>query len=158
MEGGEAPCEFVCNSCAAEFSEWVLRIRSARVDDGERIGHVAQVCGWVVVVCDDEVDVEVFCDECWGGCGDAAIHGDDDLGALFCECADGVVVEAVAFFDAVGDVGGDLCVWRDDCEHVVEDGACGDAVDIVISEDDDGFVVLDGFQYALGGFVEVWDE
>jgi len=41
---------------------------------------------------------------------------------------------------------------------VVEDGACGDAVDIVISEDDDGFVVFDGFQYALGGFVEVWDE
>lgn len=145
MEGRESPGEFVGDSGAAEFAEGVLRVWSPWVDDCVGVWHVGDVCRWVVVVGDDEIDAEFFGFGCGGDGGDAAVDGDDDLGSDILygvgECFDGGFVEAVAFFDAVGDVGGDFGFWRDDSEHVDEDGGGGDAVDIVISEDDDWFVV-----------------
>lgn len=158
VEGRESPGEFVGDSGAAEFSEGVLRVWSSWVDDGEGAWHVVHLRGWVVVIGDDEVDAEVFGFDCGVDGGDAAVDGDDDLCSGLGECFDCGFVEAVAFIDAVGDVGGDLSVWCDDSEHVDEDGGGGDAVDIVISEDDDGFVVGDCFEDAIGGFVEVGDE
>lgn len=109
------------------------------------------------MVGDDEVDAEFFGAACRGGGGDAAIDGDDDFGAGFCEGLDRVVVEPVALVEAVGDVGVDIGVGGDGIEHVVEDRRCGDAVDIVIAEDGDGLVVFEGGEDALGGFVEVGD-
>ncbi len=158
MEGCESPGEFVRDSGAAEFSEGVLRVWTARVDDREGVGHVGDVCRWIVVVGDDEVDAELFGFGCGVDGGDSAVDGDDDLCSGLCECFDCRFVEAVAFFDAVGDVGGDLCVWSDDSQHVDEDRGGGDAIDIVISEDDDGFIVGDGVEDALSGFIEVGDQ
>ena len=111
-----------------------------------------------MVVGDDEVDAEFFGDDCGVGCSDAAVDGDDDFGACISEGLDGGFVEAVAFIEAVGDVGVDFGVGCDDTEHVVEDGGGGDAVDIIITEDGDWFIVFDGIKDALCGFVEVWDE
>jgi len=96
-----------------------------------------------VVIGDDEVYAEFFGGLCGCGGGDAAIDCDDDFGALVGECFDGGFVEAVAFVDSVGDVGGDFGVGCDDPEHVDEDCGGGDAIDIVIAEDGDWFAVLD---------------
>lgn len=157
MEGCESPSEFVRDSGAAEFSEGVGGVWSSWMDDGEGIGYVVHLSGWVVMVGDDEIDTEFFGFGCWSDGGNAAVDGDDDFGTGIGECFDRGFVEAVAFVDAVGDVGGDLGVWRDDSEHVDEDRGGGDAVDIVISEYDDGFVVGDRFEDSGRGFVEVGD-
>ena len=60
-------------------------------------------------------------------------------------------VEAVTFVDAVGDVAGDGGFGE--VEGVIEDGGCGDAVDVVVAVDDDGLVVVDGLADALCGLI-----
>jgi len=158
VEGGDAPGEFVGDACAAEFAEGVGGVWAAGVDDGVAIGHVVEV-GWgVVVVGDDEVYAEFFCAECGGVGGDAAVDGDEEFGALVGEGVNCGFVEAIALVEAVGDVGVDCGFWCDGVEDVVEDCGGGDAVDIVIAEDGDFFVFVDGGEDSLGGFVEVWDE
>lgn len=110
MERREAPREFVRDSGAAELSEGVVRIWSARMDDGKGAWHVVERFGRVVVIGDDEVHAEFFGGLCGLDRSDSAIDGDDDLGAVVCKGLDGFAVEAVAFLDTVGDVGGDFGV------------------------------------------------
>ena len=110
------------------------------------------------MVGDDEVYTEFLSTECRVYCGDAAVYGDEEFGTGLGEGLDGGFVEAVALVEAVGDVGVDCCVGGDGGEHVVEDCGGGDAIDIVIAEDSNLFVVVYCGEDSLGGFVEVWDE
>lgn len=80
------------------------------MDNGEGARHVVERFGWVVVIGDDEVYTEFMSGLSGLDRGDSAIDGDDHLGAIACEGLDRFAVEAVAFFDAMGDVGGDFGV------------------------------------------------
>jgi hypothetical protein len=106
-----------------------------------------------MVIGDDEIDAALFGDLSGFYGGDAAVDGDDELGAAVDDLAEGVGIEAVAFFEAVGDVEVDFAAQ--DVDGVPEDGGGGDAVDVVVAVDDDFFAVADGAGDAVGGFGEV---
>ena len=109
-----------------------------------------------VVVGDDEIDIFVAKRFCFVEGGDAAVDGDDEFGAGVGELFEGFGVEAVAFFEALGDVVVDVAAEEGD--GVPEDGGGGDAVDVVVAVDDDFFLVADGLVDALGGFEDAGEE
>src|SRR5438552_3959075 len=71
----------------------------------------------------------------FGNAGDSAVDGDDDVAALIGDCSEGLVVEAVAFVDAVGDVRLRLCAEK--LEAKQKDRARGYAVGVVVTVDGD---------------------
>ena len=103
----------------------------------------------LVVIRHDQIDAALARDLRRLDRGDAAVDGDDQLGAVVAELRDRLGVEAVAFVDAVGDV--EVGVAAEDADGVPEDGGGGDAVDVVVAVDDDLFAVADRPGDALGG-------
>ena len=90
-------------------------------------------------------------------CCGAAIDGNQELGFVFLRAAfDAVLAEAVAFLHAKRqesfDVGTELA------EHAPEQGAGGDAVDVVIAEDGYLFTGGDGLENSFSGGAEIGEE
>ena len=85
----------------------------------------------------------------FGDAGDAAIDRDDDIGAAGGERAERVVVEAVAFVDAIGDVEVDPCTEQSQAEQ--QDRGGRHAVGVVVAVDGDPPAVADGGVDQLGG-------
>ena len=161
----DAPGEFEGDARAAELAEGVGGLAvdaDARVDDGVGVGERAvsgfTLAGDVVVVGDDQVEAELV-----GGLGliegrDATVHADDEAGAFVVEATEGGAVEAVALFEAVGDVGAEVGFGLDRADGVVEDAGGGDAVDVVVAVDSDLLAGSDGFKDAGRGLVEAGHE
>jgi hypothetical protein len=92
----------------------------------------------LVVIEDDDIDAAggEFTDG-FGG-GGTAVHGEDKAGGAMLEAVfDGIGAEAIAFVHAIGDEMGDLKAQS--FEDFGEDGGGGDAIDVVIAEDDHRF-------------------
>lgn len=109
-----------------------------------------------VVVDDDHVDCRVA-----GGverveCLRAAIDRDDQRGAFAGEADECFARRAIAFEQAVGDVGAGFDAEIAQDEHHQRGG--GGAVDVVIAEDRDLFAGLHGVGEALGGAVHVAED
>lgn len=108
----------------------------------------------LVVVDDDDVDAFVFEEFDFGEGVGAAVEGEEEGGRGNGEGAfeDGLG-HAVAFFEAEGGE-----VVRGEAEYfedVGEEGGGGDAVDVVIADDGNGFFIFDGFDGALNSAVHI---
>ncbi len=157
-ECGQSPRKLVRDASAAKVWERIWRATGRqRVHEGEGFGQIGDCLGWRVVVGDDEVAASGLGFAGGNGGGDAAVDADDEI-VLVGEFGDGVAVEAVALFEAVGEVGGEANVGLECVKQVPEDGGGGDAVDVVIGVDDDGLVALEGVEDASRGLVEVGHE
>jgi len=159
--GADAPCEFVGNARAAEFAEGICAAGQAWVDECEGLGEFFACVGDIVMIGDDEIDaaLSVLCEGAgWLDSGDAAVDRDDDLCAAVGEGTEGFGVDSVAFFDAMGDVGADVCGGFKAFEGVVEDAGGGDSVDVVIAVDDDLLVVAEGVDESLGAGIDAGHE
>src|SRR5688572_16111960 len=110
----------------------------------------------LMVISDDQVNSALAADLGLLDGGDAAVDRDDQPRAVGADLGEGLFVEAVAFFDAVGDVVVDFAAELAD--RVPEDGSGGDAVDVVIAVDDDLLSVADGLGDAVGGAGQIWDQ
>src|SRR5262249_12918025 len=124
--------------------------RQVRVDQGEGVGQMGGV--ELVVVGDDQVNAGVTGNFGRFDARDPAIHGDDQrLLAVGrgTQVGDRLVVEPVSLLDAVRDVAAD--VGAQGLEHVPQDGAGGNAVDVVVAVDDDRLALADGQGEAVGG-------
>ena len=95
----------------------------------------------LMVVRDAEVDAEAAAEPGLLQRRDAAVHGEDERRALFAQGADGGLVEAVALLKAAGDVGD--AVAAPAAEVVRQERGGGDAVHVVVAEDDDPLAALE---------------
>ncbi len=151
---GDGPGEFEGDAGAAEVGVGVGgEAGEAGVDDEVGIGESG---GEFVVVGDDDVNVMAAGEGDGFEGGAAAVDGDEEICAVVDGGLDGVAVEAVAFIDAVGDVGMDI--GGGGGEGVPEHGGAGDAIDVVVAVEGDFFLVADGGGDAVGGDVDVGEE
>jgi hypothetical protein len=109
-----------------------------------------------VVIGNNKFQAEAFGLQGFVDAGDSTIDGDDHLDAEFGERAEGVGIEAVAFFEAVGDM--EVRPSAEELEDAHEDGGAGDAVDIVIAIDADGASRGDGGEDAIDGVGDAREE
>ena len=116
------------------------------MDDGRGVG---QLGARLVVVGDDQLDAQLAGQGRLFHAGDAAIHGDDQLGPVGGQAADGLGVQPVAFVDAMGDVVAGLGAEQFQAEP--EDGRAADAVDVVVAVDGDRPPGRDRVEDPLGG-------
>src|SRR5689334_21006268 len=75
-------------------------------------------------------------------CSDAAIDADNQLGAVFDELSQRFGVEAVAFFQSLGNVVVHIAAQQRD--GVPENRGGGDAIDVVIAVDHNFFAIAYG--------------
>src|SRR5688572_207888 len=85
----------------------------------------------------------------WLDGSDAAVDGDDELGAVVAELGDRFGIQAVSFVDAVGGV--EVGSATEGADGVPENRGGGDAVDVVVAVKDDPLVVADRAGDAIGG-------
>lgn len=157
-ECGQSPRELVRDARAAEVWERIGRATGReRVHECEGFGQIGDRLGRRVVVGDDEVAAPGLGFAGGNRCGDAAVDADDEV-VLVGKFGDGVAVEAVALFEAVGQVGCEANVGLEGMKQVPEDGGGRDAVNVVVGVDDDGLVALKGVEDACRGLVEVGHE
>ena len=83
----------------------------------------------------------------------AAVDGDEEGGAVAVESRDGGRVEAVAFAEAIGDIGDDAGAQR--AQRLGHEGDGGDAVDVEVAEDGDRLAGRRGAGEAGDGFVDI---
>ena len=89
--------------------------------------------------------------------GRAAVHRQEQGGGELCQAIlHGFLGEAVAFIEAMGQVVVDLPAER--AQHFEQQGGGGDAVHVVIAEDDEVFAALAGLEEALDGGAHVWQQ
>ena len=127
----------------------------AEADDGSELGVDQRGGGWrgggdLVMVQHDDVHAALC--ERGDGCdgGRAAVHGEQQGGGELRQAIlHAVLAEAVAFVHAMRQVVVDLPAER--AEHFEQQGGGGDAVHVVIAEDDERFVALAGLEQALDG-------
>src|SRR6185437_15979787 len=86
--------------------------------------------------------------------GDSTIDADDDLRAAVADLRDSLAVQAVAFFDAMGDVEIDVAAERPD--RMPENGGGGDAIDVVIAVNDDPLLFANRAGDALRRRYQAW--
>ena len=147
--------KLICHAHAREPAVRVLRAGALRVDDGHGVRD--RLPAALVVVGDDHVDAALQGVVRLVDGGDAAVDGDDERDvARALEICDRVHVQAVALFDAVGDVrmhGHALPA------QIVREHARGcDAVDVIVAEHGHVFPALDGSADACDGLVHVLQE
>lgn len=110
-----------------------------------------------MVVDDDDIDAVVAEGFDFVEGDGAAVDGDEEVGfgAFLHAAVDGGGGEAVAFGGAFGDeVPGFDAVGVEDTAH---DGDGGDAIDVVVAEEEDFFFAVDGEEDALDGEVHFMD-
>ncbi len=97
------------------------------------------------------------CSRSHATCGTAVVpqsDGDKHGGFVLLDAAlDAVLTEAIALFDAKREEG--LRIGAEAAEDAPEQRGRGDAVDIVVAEDDDFLACGDGLEDALGAALEV---
>jgi len=96
----------------------------------------------LMVIGDDEFQAQAACLLCFLNAGDAAIDGHDRFDSAFRQPPQGRAVEAVAVFQAIGDVEFDL--GAEDAQAGEQDRGAGDAVDIVIAVHADSALIRHG--------------
>ena len=130
--------------------EGIGAVRPVGVDDGHSGGELLFA---LVMVGDDKIHAE----RCGVGrflhTRDAAVDRDDQRHAGLCKGADGVAAEAVAFFNAAGDVHRHIRSAR--AEIIGEKTGGGDAVYVVVAEDRELFAPLQRPRDARGGLIHV---
>ena len=134
----------------ADPRERVVRIALVRTlavnhGDGLRQGSGAAF----VMVGDDHVHPERGGVQRLLARGDAAVHRDDKLDALLAQRRNGGVVETVAFFAAVGDIGDTFQTLA--AQIVRQQTGRGDAVHVVVAVYGRFLALFDGAVYALDG-------
>ena len=106
--------------------------------------------GDLVVVENDDVHAALAERGDGGDGGGAAVHGEQQGGGEFRQAIlHAFLAEAVAFIHAMGQVVVDLPA--EGAEDFEQQGGGGDAVHVVIAEDDERFVALAGLEQALDG-------
>ena len=89
-----------------------------------------------------------------GDSGRAAIHREQQRDGEFSEAIlDPVLTEAIAFIHTMGQV--IVGFPAEGAEHFEQQGSGRNAVNIVIAEDDEGFIALAGLEQALDGHSHV---
>ena len=133
-----------------------IRKTSASVDFGVGNDAIGQLFLRLVVVGDDKVyplRAQIFR---LFDCGDAAVHGDDEVGTTVrndaFECPD---VHSVSVRQTVGDEIVRVRTFGAQREHKYGYGA--DAVAVVVAENEYLFSVLDGTPHSFGGFAHPED-
>ncbi len=101
-----------------------------------------------MVIGDDEGEAEGAGGFGFFDAGDSAVDGDDDIASLGRDCAQRVVVEAVAFVDAIGDVG--VCSRSELLEAEKQDRAGSNTVGVVVAVDSDASAGVNGSVNQLG--------
>ena len=101
-----------------------------------------------VMVGDDQVDAALAGDAGGFDGGDAAVDADNQPGSLLANLLDRLGVQAITFFQPMRNVEIDHAAEVSD--GVPENGAGGDAVDVVVAVDDDLLLVANGPGHALG--------
>ena len=125
------------NANARQVLEGIRAVGPVGVNDGHGGGELLLA---LVVVGDDKIDAERR------GVGrlvharDTAVDRDDQRHAGLGKCADGVTAEAVALFDAAGDVHRHIRAAR--AEIIGEKTGGGDAVHVVVAKDRELFAAL----------------
>ena len=138
------------HACTAQTLEGAVVVFPARVDDRHRL---RQCLRRKVVVGDDQIDAQRSRKRRFLDRRDAVIHGHDELIALVVDGLDGVLGQTVAVALPAGEH--TLDVRAHSFQVLIEQCRCGHAVHIVIAENDDGFLIVDGVHDALTGFVHV---
>ncbi len=114
---------------------------------------LGQVILGVVVVADDQVEAHLAGVLRLARGANAAIHADHHAHAVGIQGIQGIIVEAVTFIEAVGDLFAG--VGAHPVQHLHQQGRAGDTVHIIIAVDRDGFVILQRAQQALHGGVHI---
>jgi hypothetical protein len=111
----------------------------------------------LVVVQHDDVDAALAQRGDGGDGVRAAVHGEEQgSGELREAMLDAVVAEAVTLVHAMREVVLDVPAER--TEHFEQQGGRGDAVHVVIAENDEGFVAVAGLEQALDSGAHVGQE
>ncbi len=125
-------------------------VGALRIDDG--IGK-RQIAGYLMMVDDDDVEVELRRFRQRLEARRAAIDGDQEPRAALGDLAHGVDIGPVALEQPIGDV--EERIEPGGAQHAHEERGRGGAVDVVIAEDRDPLLALDGVGEARGGAVHV---
>ncbi|MBV6467223.1 MAG: hypothetical protein PGMFKBFP_02566 [Anaerolineales bacterium] len=120
------------------------------IQHGQRLGEVAR--GFVMVR-DDEVQPEVTRVAGFFGRADSAVHADDESNPVRVEFVERVVVQSVAFLEAVGDVLVDVAA--EGAQTLDQQRGGGDAVHVVIAIDGDPFAIRERGLDAIHGDAHV---
>ena len=110
----------------------------------------------LVVVGDDHVHAQGVGEVHLLHAGDAAVHGDQQPGALLVQALDGVAAQAVAVLDAAGDIV--QHVGAPALQVVHQDAGGGDAVHVVVTEHGDLLVSGQRLLHPRHGLVHVGHE
>ena len=146
----ERGAELERHARAAQALAGAFVVGAVGVDDG---GGPGQRFAGQVVVGDDQVETEFGGAIGFGHGGDAVVHRDDELIALGGQAAHGLRVEAVTAAVPAGQLAAHMRALVG--KAFVQDGGGGNAVDIIIAKNDDGFLVFDGLADAFDRFVHI---
>ena len=135
---------------AGQLPEGILVVYPTGVDHGGRHGKDLLA---LVVVCDDQLEAQLFCVFGLFFSGDATVHRDEQAAALVVEGLDGRLVEAVAFAQTVRDVIG--AVGTHFSQILDHDAGGGDTIHIIVAVNGDLLFVFDGLTDLVNGLVHV---
>ena len=122
-----------------QFPEGILAVHTPGVDHSHRVG---QFFFALVMVGDDEPQAQLLGKNSLFLGGDAAVHRDEQTAAVIVQALDGRYVQAIALFQAVGDVIGAIGTHL--LQILDHDAGGSDAVHIIIAVNGDFFFVFDG--------------
>ncbi len=148
--GGEALHQLHDDPDARQLLERVGAVLSLGIQDGDRVGELAQ---GLVVIGHDDLDPMPRRELHLVGRGDPAIRGDHELGAALPGDLHPPLGEAVPISDPIGNEIGDL--GAEGGKGRGEEGRGGDPVDVVVAKDEDLLPLVDCLPDPGGGQIHV---
>ncbi len=84
------------------------------------------------------------------------VDRDDEFHIFFSELIEKILLQSIAIMDTMWESVGDET--SDFCQKSDKDSSTRDSIDIIVSEDDDAFLFLTGFEDTLHGLLHIGQE